>query len=225
MLKLKRNEKAYQTMKAAGVELLTVSRRNKKLVPNKETAFIIWNLPAVMTCPYRTPMCEKFCYARKAETAYPTCKPARMRNFDDSRKADFVERMTYTILSVRRGCRSKNLVVRIHESGDFYNAAYTAAWLEIMERCKGERITFIAYTKSFTYFDGVKLPANFSLRASLWDDTPAAAREIVTRNGWNIYTAVPEFKTGDAFTRCRCNDCATCGKCWANYKDIRCEIH
>lgn len=211
--------------KAGGVIPCNVSRRNKKLVPNAETAFIIWNLPAVKTCPFATDHCKALCYARKAEQAYPDCLPARERNFTESRQADFITRMAYTILSIRKGCRSRNLVVRIHESGDFYNLAYAKAWLDIMTICKGARVTFIAYTKSYPYFDGVTLPRNFSLRFSVWDDTKPQALAAVARNDWRIYTAVDKFQAGDRFTRCRCSDCATCGKCWQAFKDIRCEIH
>lgn len=206
--------------------LLNVSRQNKKLVPNKETAFIIWNLPAVITCPYRTKECEKFCYAKKAEKAYPAVLPSRERNLAESKKAEFAVNMTETILQIAKGTKKKNIIVRIHESGDFYNQSYVNAWLEIMDNCKADRrIKFIAYTKSFKFFDGVKLPKNFSLRASIWNDTKPEQLEIVKRNNWNIYTAVESFKVGDSFTRCKCKDCATCGKCWKNYKDIRCEIH
>ena len=78
------------------------------------------------------------------------------------------------------------------------------AWLQIMENCKADkRIKFIAYTKSFKFFDGVKLPKNFSLRASIWDDTTAESLEIISRNNWNIYTAVDKFEKGDKFTRSR----------------------
>ena len=115
--------------------------------------------------------------------------------------------------------------VRIHESGDFYNREYAEKWLAIMENCKGESIKFIAYTKSVKYFDGVKLPRNFFLRASVWNDTTPENLEIIERNAWPIYTAVEKFEKGDTFTRCRCADCATCAKCWQAFRDIRCEIH
>lgn len=208
------------------MERLSVSRYNKKLVPNKETAFIIWNIPAKITCPNATELCKRFCYADKAEKVYPTVLPARQRNFKDSLKEDFTERMTYTILSIAKGTKKKNIIVRIHESGDFYNRAYVNKWLQIMDNCKADkRIKFIAYTKSFRFFDGLKLPKNFFLRASVWADTKPEDLETIRRNGWAIYTAVEKFQKGDKFTRCRCSDCASCGKCWQRYKDIRCEIH
>lgn len=221
-----RSKSAVAEMAKQNIEKIKVSRRNKKLVPNKDTAFIIWNLPAKMTCPYATEHCKKACYAVKAETAYPTVKPSRQRNFEISRQADFVVRMTFTILSIASRTKKKHIIVRIHESGDFYNRVYANAWLQIMQNCMiDSRIRFIAYTKSFVYFDGVELPKNFSLRASVWDDTPEWQLEIIKRNHWNIYTAVEKFQVGDNFTRCRCKDCATCQKCWQNYADIRCEIH
>lgn len=225
MIKIKRNQALFHQLKTDGVTPLNVSNGNKKLVSNEYIAFIIWNLPAVTTCPFRTAHCEGACYARKAEKAYPDVLPARMRNFEESRRPDFVVRAVYTILRRLQYCGNKQVVVRIHESGDFYNAHYANAWLKVAELLKGENVVFIAYTKSFRYFDGVELPNNFRLRASVWDDTKPEELEIIRRNQWNVYTAVPEFKKGDTFTRCRCKDCATCKKCWQAYKDIRCEIH
>ena len=205
---------------------LHISRENKKLVPSVDTAFIIWNIPAVYTCPFATEACITDCYARKAEIAYKQVLPARVENYLMSRRADFVELMTNEILKIARGTKKAHIVVRIHESGDFYSKAYAEKWLQIMENCKGDsRIKFIAYTKSFRYFDGVKLPKNFALRASVWADTTAESLQTIARNGWPIYTAVEKFQPGDSFTRCRCKDCAACAMCWKKYRDIRCEIH
>lgn len=205
---------------------LNVSKGNKKLVKNENTDFIIWNLPTIVTCPYRTEACEHACYARKAERVYPQVLPSRMVNLEESKKNAFVADMIYTIMSIASRSKKQEIIVRIHESGDFYNQEYTSKWLAIMNACKDDsRIRFIAYTKSFKYFDGIVLPENFSLRASIWNDTSEKQLAIVRRNNWNIYTAVPKFTENDTFTQCRCKDCATCGKCWSADKDIRCEIH
>lgn len=206
---------------------MNVSRGNKKLVSNDETLFLIWNLPAIKTCPYATEHCKAACYARKAERVYPDCLPSREKNFSDSMQSDFTENMIYTIESALKNDRKqRKIVFRIHESGDFYNREYTKKWLAIMRHFeKNRKVVFIAYTKSFVYFDGEELPKNFKLRASIWDDTSEQQKRIVSDNNWTIYTAVDKFQTGDKFTRCRCKDCATCKKCWQNYKDIRCEIH
>lgn len=213
-------------LKYGKTDRLNVSNGNKKLISNDETRFIVWNLPAVKTCPFRTPHCEENCYARKAEQAYPNCLPSRMKNLEMSKREDFAELMTFTILDIVFNDRkNRKYIVRIHESGDFYNREYAMKWLKVVENCTSERVTFICYTKSFPYFDGLKLHKQFKLRASIWDDTPEWALEMIAKNDWNTYSAVEKFAKGDQFYRCRCKDCATCGWCWSKRKDIRCEIH
>ena len=204
-----------------------ISDSNRKLVPSKDSNFLIWNLPAVITCPFRTAHCEESCYARKSERCYPEVLPARMENLKMSKSDSFVKDMTDIILTRAKKMKKSQLIVRIHESGDFYNKEYAEKWLQIIRNCQHDKkILFIAYTKSFKYFDGIELPENFSLRASIWDDTKESQKKIVKRNNWDIYTAVEKFTDSDDFCQCRCKDCATCGKCWDNtVKDIRCEIH
>lgn len=208
-----------------------VSDSNKKLIPSKDTNFMIFNLPAIRTCPYATPMCKIACYAVKAERAYPDCLPSRWDNFNASKTAEFVEAMIETIVKRVNNMRKQELIVRIHESGDFYSREYAMKWIEIARFIesykfkKGKKVTFIAYTKSFVFFDGVELPSNFRLRASIWADTDPEQVKIILRNQWPIYTAVDSFSDADTFTQCRCSDCATCGKCWGSDPDIRCEIH
>ena len=210
-----------------------ISDSNKKLIPNENTNFLIWNLPAIKTCPFATEHCKKACYALKAEKQYKKdCPKARRENLEASKSDDFVNAMVSVILARVRGMRKRNLIVRIHESGDFYNKAYALKWLEIARKCEhidgtnGKKVTFIAYTKSFPYFDGEILPSNFSLRASIWDDTKPEQIAIILKNNWPIYTAVESFTENDSFKQCRCSDCATCGKCWdSTIQDIRCEIH
>lgn len=70
---------------------------NKKLVNTGSVRFMIWNLPAIKTCPYATAHCKKYCYAKKAENVYPDCLPCRERNFNETLKDDFVENMIFTI--------------------------------------------------------------------------------------------------------------------------------
>ena len=212
---------------------INLSDGNKKLAPNSAISFLIWNIPAVITCPFRTKLCELFCYAKKSEIAYPDVLPARMRNLEISKSDDFVLRMIYTICVEldRPKNKHKKIVFRIHESGDFYNMEYVNKWLEIIRYFKNDnRIVFVAYTKSVTYFDGIALPKNFKLLASVWEDTTEKNLEIIARNNYKIYTAYKgnEMKTAlkSGFSRCRCEDCATCGKCWnRSQKNICCEIH
>lgn len=226
MLKVKENERLLKELIAAGYKPLTFSTRNLKYIPNAEMGYLIWNLPARITCPYSTEHCRELCYAIKAELAYPSVRPSRMRHLEESKADDFVYRMLLTILKRRKYMRKKELTVRIHESGDFYSEAYAEKWLRIAHFCEGEDIVFKCYTKSFRFFDGKFLPSNFRLRASVWDDTPEEDLEIIRRNGWPIYTAVPKFHKNDGYAHCRCKDCSTCKMCEnMKIKRIACEIH
>lgn len=201
---------------------------NLKLKNNDETRFMIWNLPAVVTCPFRTAMCEKYCYARKAERMYPSCSDARQRNFETSKRGDFVERMIYTIETelTSKKFAGKKVVFRIHESGDFYSWGYMMKWVEIARHFKNnDNIVFLAYTKSIVYaincgYGTEEWPDNFVIRSSLWADTCVDKIELTHAFRIPVYTALSAHdmdiaeNNGLKFEKCRCEDCATCGKCW-----------
>lgn len=212
---------------------INLSHGNKKLKNNARVSSLVWNIPAIVTCPYATEHSKKYCYARKAENVYPSCLPTRENHFAISRENDFVLRMIYTI-SVeldRPVNKNKKVVFRIHESGDFYNASYTDKWVEIMRYFENDkRIVFVAYTKSVKFFDGLELPDNFRLLASVWDDTTPENLEIIRWNNFRIYTAYKgndlENALKSGYAHCPCKDCGSCGLCWNNYtNNICCEIH
>lgn len=219
-------------------DLLNVNiNGNRKLRNTDSVRFLIWNLPAVRTCPFRTLMCEKSCYARKAERLYPQVLPARETNYQMSLRDDFAEHMIDTIEYhlASKAFAGKKVIFRIHESGDFYNREYAQKWIDIARYFENDmRITFLAYTKSLKYmiecgYGKAKFPKNLIIRASLWDDTKQCERDIIAAYDMPIYTALTkrEFVAmGDKYARCDCADCANCGKCWdANNKRIACEIH
>lgn len=213
---------------------------NKKLRNTENTRFIIWNLPAVKTCPFRTPHCEKSCYARKAERVYPQVLPSRERNFEASKSADFVPNMIHTIETElnKKKYTGKQVVFRIHESGDFYNLEYTRKWVEIARYFENfPNLVFLAYTKSLWFFvaSGYGLdtfPKNLVIRSSLWDDTESENLALTVKRNFPIYTAysreemTAQANAGRVFTECRCDDCATCGHCWnVEHREIIVEIH
>lgn len=212
---------------------IKLSHGNKKLKSNDRVSFLIWNLPAVMTCPDATENCIHFCYAKKAENVYPACKPSRLDHFEISKQGDFIQRMIYTIQVELDRPKNKNrkVVFRIHESGDFYNKAYVEKWLVIMNHFSDvKNLVFVAYTKSVRFFDGLALPDNFKLLASVWNDTKQSNLDIIARNNYRIYTAYAgeDLKKAieNGFSKCGCADCAKCGKCWNDFTyHICCEIH
>lgn len=227
------NTKSFKAL-SEDSRFIKLSESNKKLQPTKDIKFLIWNIPSKTTCPFATEHCKKFCYAVKAETAYPTCLPSRLKHFEASQRDDFVSCMIFTIkayINKPSYLKAKKIVVRIHESGDFYNFAYMGKWYKIAEHFKSnKRIVFMAYTKSVAYVDclaeiGHAKPKNMIIRFSIWDDTEPNQIYLAEKHNLPIYTAVEKFTAEPSQNRCLCRDCANCGKCWSKTKSIICEIH
>ena len=132
-------------------------------------AVYTWSLPAVTTCPGRSPVCARHCYARHGRFRTRAVRAALRRNLRAARRDDFPDRMTREIR--RRGAH----VVRIHVAGDFYDAAYACKWLRVLKRCP--RTTFYTYTRSWR--EPAILPVLAALAACrnvrLWFSCDAAA--------------------------------------------------
>lgn len=208
---------------------------NLKLKSNDKIKFLIWNLPAQDTCPNATELCKKFCYAKKSERCYPTCKASRQRHLDFSKTDEFIPTITDAIVSYANKHKNALIVVRIHESGDFYNLPYFEKWyditLRVSEICKNVR--FLSYTKSFKIvkFASCGLLKDFTedlqkynkwvIRASVDDSTSKEYLKLIKLLGLPIY-----YSSNDAcyFEECRCADCGTCLQCLTN-KNLRCRIH
>lgn len=100
-----------------------------------------FDLPAVATCPGRSAVCERVCYAthgrfatRRVRARLAWCRRQSLRD-------DFARRVSGEVRA--KGC----IVVRIHVSGDFYDAVYTGKWLEVAAR--HPKVRFYAYTRSW----------------------------------------------------------------------------
>ena len=80
----------------------------------------------------------------------PNVIDAHERNFERSKKKDFVELMVAQIRAF------SVLMLRIHAAGDFYSARYIRKWIKIVRQCR--RTTFFAYTRSWVvpdYLDAI----------------------------------------------------------------------
>lgn len=193
---------------------LGVSFGNKKLPKGT----MIFNIPAVVTCPLRTVFCEKSCYALKAEVQYKHVVPqARERNLTISRNDDFIERMRDTIEKNAHKVKQ----VRIHESGDFYNQAYLDKWFTIARMFPD--INFHAYTKSFHLdFSGKSL--NFVLIASFDKTTDKLRRDFYESKKEyfdNTFSIVEKGVPASCIA-----DCTKCNICWTGKgKDITVNVH
>ena len=194
------------------------SEGNKKL-SGGSVHFFQFNIPARLTCPNASPDCKKFCYAAIAERIYTNTRNQRARNYELTECKDFVEIISNELENI---LYRNNNIIRIHESGDFYNYEYFKKWVKIAE--KFPDVIFMAYTKSFEILKKYRkpLPKNFLIRCSLDDSNVKEWGAFVGRLGYPIYYA------GDlaGAVPCRCKECGSCLLCYGKTnKDISCKIH
>src|ERR1700710_70889 len=98
-----------------------------------------WSLPAIRSCPGRSAICSRLCYATHGRFATRKVKALMEWRLQQCKKPGFVADMVDELF--RRGV----LVCRIHVAGDFMTPTYTAKWIEIVQ--KSQNVKFFAYTR------------------------------------------------------------------------------
>jgi len=102
-----------------------------------------WSIPSGLRhiCVGASSLCLLLCYAMRQHYCRDNVKAAHARNYKESLRKDFVALMGGWIRSVFAR------IVRVHASGEFYNAEYVRKWISIANR--NPKITFYAYTRSW----------------------------------------------------------------------------
>lgn len=191
-----------------------------------------FNTRAVQDCPFRSAGCEAVCYATKGNHVFPSVKKSRARSYEESKRADFSDAVIYSIRTEKESGRYKNAVmlVRIHESGDFYSLQYLRKWLRAwVTFSPADGVRFVFYTKSFPFFlkltDAEKSALNSLLEAGVvamnlsMDDTTTAEQKkaylkvLVTFPKANTYYCTEDTDAVEHDNVCDCADCAKCGTC------------
>jgi len=105
---------------------------------------LTFSLPAIKTCPGASGLCKKACYALKGRYYGHYVQNFLQRNHEISQHPDF-HKVAVQVLnnSKRRGAK----LLRVHPSGDLYDAEYTRKWLYIMQNVP--HYTFWLYTRSW----------------------------------------------------------------------------
>lgn len=148
--------------------------KNAKIANSNNDKFTVFNfgIPAfksktgLKTCPMAG-SCAKGCYATQGAYAWSNVQAAYEYRLDQTLKADFSEVMDLTVKAKDKTANKQNktLVIRIHDSGDFYNAAYLDSWLKVINN--NPQVLFYAYTKMIPLFRAYmkqgKIPANFTV--------------------------------------------------------------
>jgi hypothetical protein len=175
---------------------------------------LIFNIPAVTTCPGATQQCKKSCYAMKAQRMYPATRKQREENLVEAVKTSFVSDMVEVL-----NTNVFNSHVRIHESGDFFNQSYLDKWVAIAKKCKGKK--FLAYTKSF-HLDFSKAPKNLTIILSKFPDSPNTPESL---SGLPVAYAGECAGMSNIFICGTKGGCSSCGKCWGTKSNIYFKLH
>jgi len=160
--------------------MLRFSHGNAKI--NKQT--IIFNLPAGTTCPGAS-KCLSFvklsdngkrsivdgketefrCFAASSEVQYDGVYNNRQHNLKLIRDALDNNNCAQLIHDSLQNARKKSTkLVRIHESGDFFNREYLMAWVLVAQH--NPDLKFYCYSKNLPLFVNANLPSNFYMTAS-----------------------------------------------------------
>lgn len=100
-----------------------------------------FSLPPCITCPGETEVCAANCYGKKGHFRRSNVKSSHAANHKAVKKDNFVSKMVDEI-------QRKNVkTLRIHVTGDFFDAPYIRKWIAVAEQCPD--VTFYAYTRSW----------------------------------------------------------------------------
>jgi len=144
----------------------------------KDRQIYTFSLPAGHSCPFAEECLSKAdkvtgkikdgphmkfrCFAASQETIWTSVRNSRWHNYNLIRKLTIEP----TVKLIQDSLPPKAEIIRVHVSGDFFNAAYFKAWMEVAG--DNPNILFYAYTKCTSYMVKYKdlVPGNFILTAS-----------------------------------------------------------
>lgn len=212
-----------------------LSEGNFVLKANENVGFLVFDLPAQISCPYATDWCKKYCYAKCVQDLFKdSVLNSRTRNFEETKKDTFVNDMIEIIeySLERKKYKSKNRVYfRFHGSGDIYSREYFQKIIKITEHFKNNKqIVFQTYTKSLVFLEGIDIKnLNIKILYSIVPDTKNT--DIINANnlGLSKFIAITSFEhlnCSEFEFKCE----GDCGKCQACYEEndlenIYVEIH
>ena len=149
--------------------LLTANAKIRKSGKKHGVALYNFGIPAyqsktgLITCP-AAGTCKIGCYARQGAYVFGNVAPVfewRLEVTQDA--ALFLRLMTEELTEAKRKAdkRKMPLVIRIHDSGDFYSLQYWRQWETVINRFPD--VQFYAYTKQVILFRNIELPKNMRL--------------------------------------------------------------
>ena len=167
----------------------TVSEGNAKLKKTARKLSALWGkpvrivgfgLPPETTCP-RAGECKRFCYAKQGQFVRRSVQESRARNLAFvlavHRSGDPNDSLATELVRVIDAHTPKRgmLIIRLHDSGDFFSAWYRDAWFSAL--CQRPNVIAYAYTKSHAGLDWSTVPGNLRLTQSCGGKDDALMRD------------------------------------------------
>lgn len=145
--------------------------KNSKMENSERDGVTIfnWGITSVETCPMAG-LCKEGCYTLGGSYLWAAVARAYKIREILTMREDFGEMMLAQIERKLKTARRKGnqLIIRVHDSGDFYSPGYLIKWLEIVSTFP--EVHFYAYTKSVSMIRRVRdrylggtWPANFRI--------------------------------------------------------------
>ena len=140
--------------------LFSINSKMKKSTNKEYTKIVNFTLPAFMsktgfkTCPMAG-VCASGCYARQGAYRFSNVATKHEANLQATLQDNFIEQVVNELNKI------KPSLVRIHDSGDFYNEGYLLDWFVIARLMP--HIKFYAYTKAVSMVKELhwSIPDNF----------------------------------------------------------------
>lgn len=192
---------------------------NSVLKDTEDIGFLIFNMPARISCPYSTKWCRKSCYAVSAENLFKnSVLKRRMIHMEETKKDTFEEDMINLIEyhMQRKKYKGKKIYFRWHESGDIYSQDYFIKMINISNHFKGieDKISFQAYTKSLPIISKFDLEkVNIKILFSIVEDTKQEDIDIATSLSLGMFSAVEDPDIYEEGFKCL-GDCSKCQTCY-----------
>lgn len=130
-------------------QLLTRNAKMRKSGKDRGVRVVNFGIPAgfsragLKVCPNMA-LCARGCYAKQGTYVWTPVRAAYEWRLAQTLESGFVGAMG-SALQVARPKNGDGLVVRIHDSGDFYSEEYYKKWERIAQA--NPRVLFYAYTK------------------------------------------------------------------------------
>lgn len=154
--------------------MTNILTQNAKMKKSQNETYDIYNfgIPAfqsdtgIKTCP-NARQCATGCYARSGTYRFGNVVNAYEFRLKLTQSDTFVDVLTSEVKSktYQAKGKGKKCLIRIHDSGDFYNIDYTRKWLKVIQSCN--ETEFYAYTKMIQLFEVLKsqneIPNNLKL--------------------------------------------------------------